>query len=118
MTLAQFSGFILICQMVWLVYDTTRFVSGASYNGNGIYHITINAWFRGNPAYKRWLRRNSVYHWCILLIVALCPMILLLIEPFRHNNMFVRPEISLVINILLWMAILMTNKRLYAHYDK
>lgn len=113
MTIAQLSGFVLICLMIWLVYLTTRFVSKASYKGRGIYFITINAWFRGNECYKEWLRSNKVYHWCILLIIALCPMILLLIEPFRENKMFIRPEATIFINIVLWFAITMRDKWFY-----
>lgn len=113
MSLAQLSGFILICLMIGIVYLTTRFVSEARYNGKGIYFLTINAWFRGNDEYRSWLRNNKVYHWCILLVIALCPTILLLIEPFRQNKMFVRPEASIFINIMLWFAVFKTYQWLF-----
>lgn len=108
MSLAQLSGFILICLMIGIVYLATRFVSEVRFEGRGIYHITVNAWFRHNETYRYWLKHNKVYHWCILLIMALCPTILLLIEPFRQNKMFVRPEASIFINIALWFAVLKT----------
>lgn len=117
MTIAQISGFILICLMIGIVYLTTRFVSGVRYEGRGIYFITINAWFRGNECYRDWLRQNTIYHWCILLVMALCPTILLLIEPFRQNKMFVRPEASIFINIALWFAILKTYQWLFKKID-
>lgn len=108
MTIAQLSGFVLICLMIGIVYLATRFVSEAKFKGRGIYFITINAWFRDHKEYRKWLRDNKVYHWCILLIMALCPTILLLIEPFRQNKMFVRPEASIWINIVLWYAVFKT----------
>lgn len=101
-----------------MVYDTTRFVSGVSFMGNGIYHITVNAWFRGNYTYQQWLKNNTVYHWCILFIIALCPTILLLIEPFRENRMFERPEASLVINIMLWYASYKMNRWFFRNSSK
>ena len=104
MTIAQISGFLLICVMMRIVFITTRYVSGAKFQGHGIYYLTINAWFRSNFVYKQWLRSNKIYHWCILLIIALCSTILLLIEPFRQNQMFVRPEASIFISLLLWVA--------------
>jgi len=113
MSLAQFSGFVLICLMIGLVYLATRFVSQVRFNGYGIYHITVNAWFRRNRCYRDWLREHKEYHWCILLIMSLCPTILLLIEPFRQNKMFVRPEASLFINIALWLAIYNTYRWLF-----
>lgn len=106
MILAQISGFILICLMIALIYVTTRFVSDVRFNGRGIYHITVNAWFRGNRMYKEWLKDNQGYHWCIVIIIALCATVLLLIEPFRNNKMFIRPEASLFISALLWFSIL------------
>lgn len=118
MSIAQFSGFVLIVLMIWLVYLTTRFVSKASYKGNGIYHLTVNAWFRNNLDYQIWLKKHRIYHWCVLLIIALCPMILLLIEPFRQNKMFIRPEATIFINIVLWFAISMRDKWFYDNYDK
>lgn len=118
MTLAQLSGFVLILIMIRMVYDTTRFVSGVSFMGNGIYHITVNAWFRGNYIYRQWLKNNSIYHWCILFIIALCPTILLLIEPFRENRMFERPEASLVINIILWWASYKMNRWFFRNNRK
>lgn len=108
MNIAQISGFILICLMIGIVYLATKFVSQAKYRGHGIYFLTINAWFRGRSDYQEWLRENKVYHWVILLILALIPTILLLIEPFRQNKMFVRPEASIFINIFLWVAIFKT----------
>jgi len=110
MNLAQLAGFILICLMIGIVYLATRFVARAQYKGRGIYFLTINAWFRGHYEYRCWLRDNKVYHWVMLLIIALIPMILLLIEPFRQNKMFIRPEASIFINIVLWLAILKTYK--------
>lgn len=118
MIIAQLSGFILICLMIGIVYLATRFVSEAKYNGKGIYHITINAWFRDNKKYQNWLKENKVYHWCILLIIALCPTILFLIEPFRQNQMFVRPEASIWINIFLWFAVLKTYSWFFKRVGK
>lgn len=118
MNIAQISGFILICLMIRLVYLTTRFVSSASYNGNGIYHITINAWFRGNKRYREWLRKNTIYHWCILLVIALCPIIILLIEPFRQNEMVIRPEVTIFFNMALWLAILKRDRWFYDNYSE
>lgn len=118
MIIAQVSGFILICLMIGIVYLATRFVSEVKYNGKGIYYITINAWFRGNKKYQYWLKENKIYHWCILLIMALCPTILLLIEPFRQNQMFVRPEASIWINIFLWFAVLKTYSWFFKRVGK
>lgn len=110
MSLAQFFGFILLLVMIRMVYDTTRFVSSATFMGRGIYFITVNAWFRNNETYKGWLKNNSIYHWCILFIIALCPTIVLLIEPFRENRMFERPEASVFISIVLWYASYKMNR--------
>ena len=118
MTLPQLLGFILISLMIGIVYYTAKYVSGPKLNGHGIYHITINAWFRNNLLYRKWLRENKDYHWCVLLIIALCPMILLLIEPFRQNRMFIRPESSLYVNIILWTSILFTYRWLFKKLGK
>lgn len=118
MTWPQVLGFILISLMIGIVYYTTKYVSSADCNGKGIYHIIINAWFRKNEAYREWLKHNRDYQWCILLILALCPMILLLIEPFRQNKMFVRPEAALYINIALWTSILFTYRWLFKKLGK
>lgn len=112
----QILGFILICQMIGLVYVASSYISTANCNGHGIYHVIINAWFRGNKRYREWLKNNRDYQWCFFLILSLCPMILLLIEPFRQNKMFIRPEASLYINVALWGALLgsyytLTKKR-------
>lgn len=113
MNVAQLSGFILICLMISLVYLTTKFVSSVRFRGHGIYFITINAWFRGHKVFKDWLKDNYGYLWCIILIVSLSVTILLLIEPFRHNKMFIRPEASIFVNIFLWVSILYRDKWLY-----
>lgn len=102
----QILGFILICQMIALVFVASKYISTADCNGHGVYHVIINAWFRGNKTYREWLRNNRDYQWSFLLILSLCPMILLLIEPFRQNKMFIRPEASLYINVVLWAALL------------
>lgn len=108
MTIEQISGFILICLMIGIVYMATRFVSSVRVNGRGIYWITVNAWFRHNEFYREWLKDNKVYHWCMLLVIALCPTILFLIPPFSKGNMLVRPELSIYTNVLLWFAIFAT----------
>lgn len=110
MSLEQFSGFILICLMIGIVFMATRFVSSVRHNGKDIYFITINAWFRGHHEYQEWLKNNTVYHWCVLLVMALCPTILFLIKPFSRGHMFVRPEMTLYTNILLWTAIFATYR--------
>lgn len=108
MIIAQLSGYALICLMIGIVYLATRFVSEAEYKGKSIYYITINAWFRGHCEYQDWLRSNKIYHWCILLVIALCPTILLLIEPFSQNKLFIDPETSIYVNLLLWFSVLKT----------
>lgn len=113
MTIAQLSGLILICLMICLVYLTTRFVAEAHCNGRGVYHIMINAWFRGNKMYKDWIKVNYGYLVCVVVIIGLCSMVLLLIEPFRHNKMFIRPEASIFINVLLWGAIVFRDQWMY-----
>jgi hypothetical protein len=118
MTLAQASGFVLICLMIWLIYATTRFVSQARFNGKGIYFITINAWFRKNKLYQAWLRQNKGYHYCIVVVISLCATVLVLIEPFRHNKMFMRPEETLFISALLWWSILKKDQWLYKKVGK
>lgn len=106
MTMFQISGFILICCMIRMVYLATRYVSGARYKQWGVYHITINAWFRGNDEYKEWLRNNKTYHWCVLLIMSLCLVILTLIDSYRRNELFIMFESSTLINVLLCISIL------------
>ena len=106
MILAQITGFILICLMIALIYLTTRFVSDVRFNGKGIYHITVNAWFRGNKMYKEWSKENKGYYYCIAVIIGLTCTILLLIEPFSEKRMIVRPEASLFVSGLLWLAML------------
>lgn len=118
MTLAQVSGFVLIGLMIGIVYLATRFVSEAKCNGKGIYHVTINAWFRGHETYQDWLRQNKIYHWCILLVIGLCFTILFLIEPFRQNKMFIRPEASIWVNILVWFAVLKTYNWFFKRVGK
>lgn len=113
MSLAQVFGFILLLIMIKMVYDTTRFVSSANFQGRGIYYITINAWFRNNEVFKEWLRQNSIYHWCMLFVIALCPTILLLIPPFRENRMFERPEAIPFIGAILWYASYRMNRFFY-----
>jgi len=110
MSIAQVSGFILMCLMIGIVYLATRFVSQAKYKGKGIYFVTINAWFRGHMEYRNWLRSNKIYHWLILLIIALIPTMLMLIVPFSQDRMFIRPEAGIFINTVLWFAILKTYK--------
>lgn len=118
MIIPQLLGFVLVCLMIGIVYLATKYVSSARFDGHGIYHITINAWFRGNRKYQDWLSNNKDYHWCILLVISLCPMILLLIEPFRQNRMFIRPEAALYINIALFTAIFFTYKWLFKKLKK
>lgn len=118
MIVPQIVGFIMIVLMIGIVYLATKYVSSARYRGHGIYHITINAWLRGNKGYRNWLRDNKDYHWCILLVLSLCPMILLLIEPFRQNKMFLRPEEALYVNIVLWTSIFFTYKWLFKKLSK
>jgi hypothetical protein len=118
MTLAQLSGFVLICLMIYLIYVTTKFVSGVRFNGRGIYFITINAWFRNNRLYKEWLKDNKGYHYCIVIVVAMCATVLLLIEPFRSNKMFIRPEASLFISALLWWSILKRDQWFFRKISK
>lgn len=113
MNLPQVAGFILICLMIGIVFLGTKFVSQAKYKGHGIYYLTINAFLRGNNDYREWLRNNRVYHWVSLLIISLIPTILLLIEPFSQNRMLIRPEASVFINIILWIAIFKTYKWLF-----
>lgn len=110
MTPEQISGYILLVLMSILAILATAFVSGAKYDGRGIYYLTINAWFRGNKEYCEWLRNNSVYHWCILLIGMLCPTILSLAPSFRAGNMIIRPELMIWLNPVLWLAILMSYR--------
>jgi len=105
MSFAQMSGYILLVLMILLTFETTKFVSGARFNGRGIYFITVNAWFRGHKGYLNWLRNNRIYHWCILLIIALCPTILLLIRPFSQGHMLIRDELSPYFNVMLWFAL-------------
>lgn len=118
MTAAQMLGFILISLMIGIVYYTTKYVSSACCDGHGMYYIVVNAWFRRNQRYREWLKHNRDYQWCIVLILALCPMILALIEPFRENKMFIRPEATLYINIALWTAILFTYRWLFKKLGK
>jgi hypothetical protein len=118
MTYPQMLGFILICLMIGIVFLTTRYVSSARYKGKGVYHIIINAWFRNNQCYRAWLRVNRDYQWCMILVPCLCAAILLLIEPFRENRMFIRPEESLYINLALWVAIFFTYKWLFKKINK
>lgn len=118
MTAAQILGFILISLMIGIVFLTTRYVSSARYDGRGIYHIIVNAWFRNNAKYRHWLSNNRDYQWCCVLVPALCAMILLLIEPFRENRMLIRPEESLYINIILWVAIFFTYKWLFKKLNR
>lgn len=118
MNVAQLSGFVLICLMISLVYITTKFVSGVRFKGHGIYFITINACFRGHKVFRGWLKDNYGYLWCIILIISLSATILLLIEPFRHNKMFIRPEASIFINVFLWVSILYRDKWLYGKIQK
>lgn len=118
MTEPQIAGFILICLMIGIVFLTARYISTANYNGHGIYHLMVNAYFRGNSSYRMWLSKNKDYQWCIVLILSLIPMILLLIEPFRQNKMFIRPEASLYINITLWGSIMATYYWLFKKLGK
>lgn len=106
----QFSGWILLLLMSILAVLATAFVSGPKYDGKGIYWLTVNAWFRGNKEYSRWLRDNSVYHWCCVLIAFLCPTVLSLAPSFSDGNMIVRPELMIWINPFLWLAILMSYR--------
>ena len=106
MTLFQASGFILICLMIRIVYLATRYVSEVEYDGRGIYYITVNAWFRNNYQYKEWLKNNKVYHWCILFILSLCFIILLLVDSYRRNDLFMVAETSILFNIFLCISIL------------
>lgn len=100
----QISGYVLLLMMSLLACLSAAFVSGAKYQGRGIYYITINGWFRGNQNYRQWLKENKIYHWCILLIMALVPTILSLAPNFRSGNMILRPEIMTWINPFLWFA--------------
>lgn len=118
MTTAQVLGMILIIFMIGIVYLTTKYVASAECNGNGIYHVMVNAVFRGNSYYRDWLSKNRDYIWCMILIVALCVMILLLIEPFRENRMFIRPESTLYTNIFLWVSIFFTYRWLFKKLGK
>lgn len=118
MIVPQILGFVLICLMIGIVFLTTKYISGPKYKGHGIYHITINAWFRKNKEYIEWLRQNKDYHWCMILVLSLCPMILLLVEPFRQNKMFIRPESALYVNIILWTSILFTYRWLFKKLSK
>lgn len=118
MIVPQIIGFILICLMIGIVYLATRYVSSVRYRGHGIYHITINAWLRCDKDYRRWLSENKDYHCCILLIMSLIPMILLLIEPFRQNKMFLKPETALYIQVVLWTSIFFTYKWLFKKLSK
>lgn len=118
MTQAQIFGFVLICLMIGIVYLTTKYVSAVRYRGHGLYYITVNAWFRRNQIYLDWLKENRGYHWCVVLIIALCPMILLLIEPFRENRVFERPEATIYINVVLWIAIFFTYKWLFKKLEQ
>lgn len=104
MTPEQLSGYILLVMMSVLACLAAAFVSGHKYDGRGIYYITINALFRGNKEYREWLKENTIYHWCILLILTLCPVILSLIPSFRAGNMLVRPDWMVWINPILWAA--------------
>lgn len=118
MTSAQILGIVLISFMIGIVFLTTRYVSEANCDGRGIYHVIVNAWFRKNEKYRVWLRQNRDYQWCIFLIFALCAMILLLIEPFKQNKMFIRPESTLWINIALWTSIFFTYRWLFKKLGK
>lgn len=115
---AQITGFTLICLMIGIVFLTSRYVSTANCKGYGLYHIIINAWFRRNKTYRAWLKENRDYQWCVMLILSLVPMILLLIEPFRQNKMFIRPEASLYINVVLWGSIMATYYWLFKKLGK
>lgn len=110
MTPEQISGYILLVLMSILAILATAFVSGAKHDGRGIYYLTINAWLRGNKSYLKWLKENSVYHWCVVLIAVLCPTILSLAPSFRSGNMIFRPELVIWINPVLWLAILMSYR--------
>ena len=113
MTTAQLLGFILICLMITMVYYTTKYVSSVRFRGHCLYFVMVNGYIRRKPVYLEWLKRNKDYTWCVLLILSLCPMILALIEPFRNNKMFIRPEATLYINIFLWVSITLRDKWLY-----
>lgn len=110
MTLEQLSGFILICLMIGIVFMATRFVSSVRLDGRGIYWITVNGWIRGDKRYREWMKDNPVYFWSMLLVASLCPTILFLIPPFSRGNMFVRPELMLYTNVILWSAIFATYR--------
>lgn len=117
MSLEQIIGYVLISAMIGIVYLATRVVSTIEYRDNGIYHITVNAWFRGNKIYKDWLSDNTIYHWLIVLILCLIVIILCLIPPFSQGKMFNRPILSLIVSVPLWISIYHTYRWLFRKLD-
>lgn len=113
MTLEQFVGYILICLMIGIVYLATRVVCSARHDNEGIYYITINAWFRGHVGYREWLKDNTVYHWLILLVICLIAIILGLVEPFSQGRMKQRDLIVLLASPPAWFAIYKTYRWLF-----
>lgn len=101
-------GFTLILLMMGIVFLATRFVASARLDGKNIYYITVNAVFRGNKQYQEWIKHNSVYLWCILLIASLCVTVLCLIPEFIQHRVFNKPKVSLIVSVPLWLAIYKT----------
>lgn len=113
MTFEQAIGYILICLMIGIVYLATRVVCSVKHDNEGIYFITINAWFRGHSGYREWLKANTVYHWLILLVISLIAIILGLIPPFKEGDMLNRPFVVMLFSVPAWFAIYKTYKWLF-----
>ena len=113
MNFAQMSGYILLVLMILLVFETTKYVAGARYNGRGIYYLTVNAWFRCHRIYRKWLWDNFGYYLAMGVIVALIPTILMLVGPFSKGDMLVRPEWSPFINVVLWVFMFLLLRFFY-----
>ncbi len=113
MSLEQFIGYILICLMIGIIYLATRVVSSVRYDDEGIYYITINAWFRDNREYLNWLKENTIYHLLILLVVCLVIIVLCLIPPFSRGQMINRPILALFVSVPLWYIIYQTYRWLF-----
>lgn len=100
-------SFGLVLSMTGLVFIATRFISSAECNGHGIWHITINALFRGRQDYQNYLKSNSVYLWSVLLVMTLCVMTIALVGAFSHNKIFGRPEIISWAGPIFYLSIIM-----------
>lgn len=110
MTFEQFIGFALISLMMGIVFLATQFVASAENNGKGLWYNTMRAVYWGDYKYREWLKNNTVYWWCVLLIICLCITIIGLIPPFREGKIYLRPFITLVVSIPLWISIFYTYK--------